>query len=143
VLPAEFAPALHPSCKDTRNDGLDGRPLQGVVTSTVLLVVNVQRAETSIERACERRELARLRTATGVLHDIVMGSFSAGALRKTGRNAIVDDVRIDRTRGERDGFLDLRANQMLAKGRKNIGGAAGDENARRIKLRNLTVSPRI
>ena len=66
--------------------------------------------------------MARLETATGALHDIVMGSFSAGALWKAGRNAIVDNMRVDRTRGERNGFLDLRANQMLAKGRKDIGG---------------------
>ena len=134
MLPAEFAPALHPSGEATRSDGLDGRPLQAVVTSTVLLVVGVQRAETGIERDGERRELARLRRATGVLHDVVMDSFPAGALRKAGRDAIVDHVRVDRTRGERNSFLDLRANQMLAKGRKNIGGAARDENARRIKL---------
>ena len=135
MLPAEFAPALHPSCEATGSDGLDGRPLQAVVTSTVLFVVSVQRAETGIERAGECRELARPRRATGVLHNIVMGSFPADALWKAGRNAIVDHVHVDRTRGEGNGFLDLGANQMLAKSRKNIGGAARDENARRIKLK--------
>ena len=134
MLPAEFTPALHPGGEATRSDGLDGRHLQAVVTSTVLLVVGVQRAETGIERDGERRELARLRRAAGILHDVVMDSFPAGALGKAGRDAIVDHVRVDRTCGERNSFLDLRANQMLAEGRKHIGGAARDENAWRIKL---------
>lgn len=47
----------------------------------------------------------------------MMGSFPAAALWKDGRDTIIDYVHIDCLRRGADCLLDLRVDQMLAKGR--------------------------